>query len=319
MPSVSIVIPTHNRCEMTCEAIESALAQTFDQCEVVVVDDGSTDGTTKALRRIFGSRIVLHQSEHSGVSRARNIGIKLSSGDYIRFLDSDDKLPVESIERQVQDTRKLGPKEVAVGLATELGKPEFFGTNHNLADQEFEGHLSEHLILGTSMPAWLPLFPRTLLKNIGGFNSDFYVSEDYEMCIRILAEGFRFHQFPTICYQLRKHDGARLSRELDAKSFDNIYRVMLSVESLVHSGVVPGKLEINKNAISLRAWSLGRRAARRGLKTEANRLFMLSKYLNLSHAETKSQPVIVLGKLIGPYRTERMLMFTKKLVRVLIG
>ena len=89
MPLFSVIIPTFNRKEETARAVRSVLAQTLSDHEIIVVDDGSTDGTP-LLREEFGGRIIYLSQKNSGVSSARNRGIRESSSRYIAFLDSDD-------------------------------------------------------------------------------------------------------------------------------------------------------------------------------------------------------------------------------------
>lgn len=88
---VSVIIPTYNRATLLQESVESALSQDYENIEVIVVDDGSTD-ETENIARSFGSRIVYLKQKNSGPSAARNLGILYSSGDYLMFLDSDDVL-----------------------------------------------------------------------------------------------------------------------------------------------------------------------------------------------------------------------------------
>ncbi len=87
---VSVIIPTYNRGELVLEAIESALNQTYKDVEVIVSDDGSTDGTDELVKNTFGNRVVLIKGNHRGVSHARNEAIKIARGKYIAFLDDDD-------------------------------------------------------------------------------------------------------------------------------------------------------------------------------------------------------------------------------------
>ena len=90
-PLVSIVIPTYNRRHFVGDAIESCLAQTHPRIEIIVVDDGSTDGTADFLRERYGERSRLITQENQGPGIARNRGIEASRGEYIHFLDADDQ------------------------------------------------------------------------------------------------------------------------------------------------------------------------------------------------------------------------------------
>jgi len=100
MPTFSVIIPTYNRERFICEAIDSVLQQTFGECEILVVDDGSSDNTRTVLER-YGNSIVYIYQENSGVSVARNTGIRRASGEWIAFLDSDDVWKKDYLSTQV--------------------------------------------------------------------------------------------------------------------------------------------------------------------------------------------------------------------------
>ena len=100
MPTVSIIIPAYNAEPFIEQAVRSALFQSHEDHEVIVVDDGSTDGTAICLRQ-FGDRIRVHQQVNSGVARARNAGVALASGEWIAFLDADDLWLPRKLERQM--------------------------------------------------------------------------------------------------------------------------------------------------------------------------------------------------------------------------
>jgi glycosyltransferase involved in cell wall biosynthesis len=106
MPLVSIIIPTYNRAHLIGETIQSVLAQTLTKYEIIVVDDGSTDGTTEALAP-FGARIHYLQEPHTGLpGHVRNVGIRAAQGDYFAFLDSDDLLVEHSLALRLDFLRR---------------------------------------------------------------------------------------------------------------------------------------------------------------------------------------------------------------------
>lgn len=100
-PLVSVVIPTYNRADYVVAAVESVLAQTYPRVECIVVDDGSTDATAEVLAP-FASRAILHRHENRGLAGARNTGIRLASGEFVGFLDSDDMWAPRLVERAVE-------------------------------------------------------------------------------------------------------------------------------------------------------------------------------------------------------------------------
>src|SRR5512135_2601221 len=107
-PLVSVIIPTYNRAHVVCRAIESVLGQTYENREIIVVDDGSTDDTQVRLRA-YGDRIRVLTQENGGPSVARNRGIAVSRGVIVAFLDSDDYWLPSKLARQVDLLEKAGP------------------------------------------------------------------------------------------------------------------------------------------------------------------------------------------------------------------
>ena len=109
-PKVSVVIPTYNRADKAGKTIESVLAQTITDLEVIVVDDGSSDGTEQVLKAAFGDRIRYHFQVNQGVSAARNKGIAEARGTWIAFLDSDDIWEKDKLEWQLKALEQFAPQ-----------------------------------------------------------------------------------------------------------------------------------------------------------------------------------------------------------------
>ncbi len=104
---VSVVIPTYNRKHFICFAVDSVLEQTFSDYEIIVVDDGSTDGTAELLSSKYGNKVICLQQENRGFGAARNHGVNAATGDYIAFLDSDDLWHKDKLELQVTIMERL--------------------------------------------------------------------------------------------------------------------------------------------------------------------------------------------------------------------
>ena len=102
-PKVSVIIPTYNRNKLVLDAIDSVLEQTFQNFEIIIVDDGSTDNTKTHIDSYQkkDTRIKYIFQENQGVSIARNTGLEAAQGEYIAFLDSDDRFLIDKLERQV--------------------------------------------------------------------------------------------------------------------------------------------------------------------------------------------------------------------------
>lgn len=108
MEKVSIIVPTHNRVEKLKRALDSILKQTYSEIEVIVVDDGSTDSTWDVLKKYQekDKRIIAIHQENKGASVARNVGIQKSTGTYVSFVDDDDFIEKDIIEKLVEKIKK---------------------------------------------------------------------------------------------------------------------------------------------------------------------------------------------------------------------
>jgi len=111
IPKVSVIIPTHNRAHLIGRAIQSVLDQTYQDFELIVVDDGSTDNTEKVVNSYDDRRIrYIKHDENEGGAAARNTGIKAARGEYIAFQDSDDEWLPEKLEKQMKVFETVSPK-----------------------------------------------------------------------------------------------------------------------------------------------------------------------------------------------------------------
>lgn len=204
MTHITVVIPTYNRADYLPKTLDSVLAQTYRDYEVVVVDDGSTDGTQHVLRGYAGLVQVVQQP-NLGVGQARNTGISVAKGRYIAFLDSDDIWFPRKLELQVlaleSDRDLKWVYSDAYSFDGETGQ-----RLHLLSDsvKQHEGHIAERLILEDFIPSPTPVVARSVFDEVGCF-SNIQVVEDWEMWLRIAARypirrvpqalaGYRVHQ-----------------------------------------------------------------------------------------------------------------------------
>lgn len=116
-PLVSILIPAHNAEKWITESIRSAIAQTWPYKEIIVVDDGSTDRTAEVARRFASKEVAVVSTENQGAAAARNHALQFSQGDYIQWLDADDILAPDKIQRQLAALRKIDSKRILLSSA----------------------------------------------------------------------------------------------------------------------------------------------------------------------------------------------------------
>jgi len=196
-PKVSVIIPTYNRAAMVRAAIESLLAQTFSDLEVIVVDDGSSDDTGKVLGDAFGDRIRYYAQSNQGVSVARNKGIAEARAEWIAFVDQDDLWEKEKLEWQFKALERFGPQCGACYTDTRLyNHPEtrtlFEMAEANYRHEGIMGVNTEVLRLlvrpgGAGMVVCLSSFlgRADVVRRTGGFDPKLRYSQDSEFMFRV--------------------------------------------------------------------------------------------------------------------------------------
>ncbi|MCK4738277.1 MAG: glycosyltransferase family 2 protein, partial [Sulfurimonas sp.] len=179
--NISVVIPTYNRYEVLQRALTSVYAQTYKPKEIIVIDDGSTDETSQ-IQNLFPS-VKYYYQENSGVSSARNLGIKNSTYDWIAFLDSDDEFHIDKLKAHVDfhknspDIRMSYTNEKWIRDDREVKLPKKY---QKVGGDIFEECLS-HCIIAPSAT----LIHKDLLDEVGLFDENLEVCEDYDMWLRM--------------------------------------------------------------------------------------------------------------------------------------
>lgn len=205
-PTVSIILPTYRGATRgyLCEAIESVLAQTFRDYELLLIDDGSDDDTAPLCKSYLGpSNIHYTYQENRGLSAARNAGIERARGEYLLFLDDDDLYAKDLVEKMwMAFSRHKDPKIGMIYCAYDFidasGKP--FGRWYIPAD----GNIYERLFFDNyaGSPSGT-MIHRTVFEKVGLFNEELQSCEDYDMWLRIAKE---FHAYsieePLLRYRI---------------------------------------------------------------------------------------------------------------------
>ena len=183
MPSVSVIIPTHNRPHLLPRAVESAFASGTD-VEVVVVDDASTDETAEVCQSLTGIRYV-RLDHNQGVAGARNEGILATSSEYIALLDDDDARLPGSLDLQLVALQESG-------AALIYGQALFGGATDRLAHDRYplqcpDGDIFWQLLTQNFIPSGSVIFRRSCLRHAGMFNRSLSGIDDWDLWIRIAA------------------------------------------------------------------------------------------------------------------------------------
>ena len=191
-PAVSVVIPTCNRAELVGIAIESALAQTLSDIDVIVVDDASEDGTADVVARFKDARLrLLRQSVRRGAPAARNAGIRGSAGEYVAFLDDDDEWLPEKLACQLDLFRRKGP-DLGVVYSSYTVVDRETGCVVGTKVAQKRGNLREALLernyVGSTSSV---LVRRSALEGVGLWDESLPSFQDYDLWIR-LSRGVAF-------------------------------------------------------------------------------------------------------------------------------
>lgn len=204
-PKVSIVIPVYNGANFLREAVDSALAQTYANCEVIVVNDGSTDnGATRNIALSYADRIRYFEQENGGVSSALNRGIRAMEGEYFSWLSHDDMYYPDKIQVQLDFLRHNDDKEIILYSDYEYvdsnGRSIGFKRNKQVDSSRFR----YELLLNCDINGCALLVPKSAFKKAGLFNETLRTTQDYDMWFR-LAHEFRFFHQEKVLIKSRTH------------------------------------------------------------------------------------------------------------------
>jgi len=276
---VSICIPTYNRKEYIKETIDSILSQTYKDFEIVIVDDGSTDGTEDVLKEL-DIPVTYYWQENSGDAAARNKLIELAKGKYISFIDSDDLLMPDAIERMVRIMEAEDGNVIVYGSYFRIDKHgKIYG---RCKRRLYSGSITQHLFESILVHACGSLFPTRILRESPAFDTSFHICSDYDLWLR-LSMKYRFIALRDPTFKRRRH-----STNLSKASLENCLIEFQVVNQFYNNN--GGKQLIPKaiaaKVLSRKKCRAGRYAIREGLYDQACELFGQSfqQYPNLKSA-----------------------------------
>ncbi len=205
LPKVSIIIPVCNGENYLAEAIESALAQSYDNLEVIVINDGSKDNTEK-IALSYGKKIKYFHKSNGGVSSALNLGIEKMTGDYFSWLSHDDLYYENKISESIDYILKNDLKETILFSDFELVNME----GKHIRFQRFNSKEIKSFpifsILKTYINGITLLIPKEVFKKAGNFDEKLKYTQDYDMWWRAYQSGFNFEHIGKILTKTRIHE-----------------------------------------------------------------------------------------------------------------
>lgn len=201
-PLVTILLPTCNRRELLADAVRSALCQSLTDIELLVVVDGSADGTREYLASISGPRVRVHARENRGLCASLNEGIAMAAGRYVQILNDDDRLPPDSsavmsrfLDEHPDVAAVFGENVVIDSAGMRRRRIRVTNGRRHVARMGVEWHWSK------------PMFRREIVEKIGGFNREYDRVEDVDFFIRLRAAA-PIALLPVPVYEYRVHAGS---------------------------------------------------------------------------------------------------------------
>jgi len=264
MPSVSVIIPTYNRAQKVVRAISSVLCQTFNDYEIIVIDDGSTDSTKTAMAQFDECITYIVHSSNLGVSAARNTGIRRSSAPFIAFLDSDDYWLPKKLAAHMEFF-KTHPYAQAC-QTDEIWIRKGHRVNPKKRHLKPSGDIFEPSLELCLVSPSAVMLRRSLLEKVGLFDEDLMACEDYDLWLRISCK----YPVYLIRQKLVFKDGGRSDQlSYKHKGMDR-FRIK-SIVKLVKSGRLnEGQLISSLDELALKCRIYGNGCLKRGKLKEGS-------------------------------------------------
>jgi hypothetical protein len=300
-PLVSVVVPCFDAAPWVGEAIDSVLRQSYPSVEIIVVDDGSSDGTLDIVKS-YGNRLRFETGPNRGGAAARNRGLSLARGYLVLFLDADDVLLPDMIGRMVD-------KAIAhPGYAPLCDREDFFDSApvHSVPHRNrYDGRDSLIFFLETSPQTSAVLHRRAELEAVGGFDESLPCCQERDLHLRLALRGLKLVAVPEILFRLRRRGGSVSSGYL------RVLRQRVEIherlgETLVREGqATPGRTAALARALS----SDGRQLVRHGETTLAERAFSAAaRYARGGDRSAFHGPASrAVATLLGPLRGELLI------------
>jgi glycosyltransferase involved in cell wall biosynthesis len=227
-PKISVIIPVYNGSNYLKEAIDSVLAQTYKNIEIIVVNDGSNDGkATEVIAQSFGNDIKYFYKENGGVATALNFGIRQANGDYISWLSHDDLYYSNKIMRQVEYLRQQASKDIIV--FSDFDVIDYINnTNYTKKvddNFQFTTYTMLTLLFSSSLHACSMLIPKSCFENIGFFSETLITTQDYDYLFKLFRNNyiFKYIEEPLMVTRHHKEQGTLQLLDYHIKELIDLY------------------------------------------------------------------------------------------------
>ena len=218
-PLVSIIIPCYNDAHYIHLAIESVFNQPYENFEIIIVDDGSTDiKTLQILKQIRHSKISIIHQENKGLPGARNTGIGAAKGEYVLPIDADDKITPICLTRSVEILNSMPDVVMVYGNYRTFGDEERFITT---------GKFNTYRILFSNYFVVCSMYRRSAWEDVGGYTEGMEGFADWEFWIKLIEKGWILEKVEEVLFMYHKHGVSMVSN-----SHKNYRRIIAHIHSL---------------------------------------------------------------------------------------
>jgi len=287
----SVIIRTYNRARLIPETVQSVLAQTFQDFEIVIVDDGSTDDTETVLRQFNDERIRYVYQTNQGLSAALNTGLRVSNAEYIAILDSDDLWLPEMLQTAVNTLDSKPDAGLFYAKASTIdanGKPltQILG-----APEKFPGETFKSILYGDCVAPGTVVLPRICFDRVGLFDETLRGNEDWDMWVRIARHypfayadrtlaRYRYHKanYTSIPSNFGHLIQARIKVLDKVFSSSNIPEEALSIEAIAYRNVY---IDVGLRWLSVGVWRESANYFWKAIRISPNPLFTPFRILYL--------------------------------------
>lgn len=286
------------------DAISSALAQNYDNKEVIVIDDGSTDQSLAIIKQ-FSGRIVWCSRANQGCGKTRNHGIQIATGEFIKFLDADDFLLPGCISSQVKALSALNGNEFPVGRMYRLEDSIGLIVPHGERDHSVRrGESISDLLIDVPVIT-APLYRRDVLLNVGGFDETLAIREDFDLFVRVLVSGASPVLTPESIGVYRNHVSlGRVSRNVDRDKALSQLQMYKNLLQLLHASLDSPRQQLLADGLAISAWITGRNILRQGFEDIALVCFEIAKRFSAENHVSGRYPYRFVNALFGPLFAE---------------
>lgn len=295
-------------------AIESALDQTYDPVEVIVIDDGSTDNSLDNIR-IYENYIEWQTCPNRGAAAARNTGWKSSRGEYIKFLDADDILAQDIVEAQMSyiDINDLTKSEIVYGNVNAIEDLNCV-RNFSYSPPKSNDDIILHL-LKNNIQTSCPMYTKKMLNKVGGFDEKLDRRQEYDLNIRLALNNAEFiYLDKTAVYKMQDNRSDRIQNtKFLKKSPLSSYNILSKIMGNIENKRTYLSLSV-REFFAKQFWRCGRQVLRYGYKDKANKYFSQARNLQSDGCVVGSFLYKVLVYMFDPFTAEYLLQGLKNKV-----